>query len=534
MKKTLIHLFVAILFLSCSKNKKDNEINKKNSLKVVWAKGISTLDPACADGFESAEVSSQIYESLVGIDSKTGQKKHILATSHQNYADGLIWDFNIRKGVKFHDGTPMDAESVVFAFQRQIDGLKAIKEGRISSESCGYNYWKAYFTMIKSVKAVSKYKVRFKLNYNYAPFFKLLGFFTVGIVKPYKGQSDVLNKNPVGTGPFKFLSKQEGRVVLQRNENYWDKESIPNYKYLVFQTVADNRQRFLLLAGGNADIAHQLDPQRYRTLNLHPFLSIKKIKSVNVVYIALNTAKPPFSVLQNRLAANHTINRDKIVKLVYQGTAQIANLPIPPYLKIGNKPIYKTGKGGITWYDHNLSKAKALFEEGGMYEDEMVKSLDLYHIRSPRSILPNPGLMANLIKSDFAKVGIKVNIHSLPYSEYKKALAKGRHDMAIHAWIGDMRDPDNFLYGLLHSSTATNYAFFSNRRYNELVSKGRASVINKDRLKYYNDALQIFIKQVPWVPLAHASLVFSYSKRIKNLQVRTSTTSIYNLMKKIK
>ncbi|MGM0596104.1 MAG: ABC transporter substrate-binding protein [Myxococcota bacterium] len=534
MKKIINPLFFVILFLSCQKGEKQNNINKKNSLKVVWAKDISTLDPACADGFESAEVCSQIYESLVGMDSKTGKKKYILATSSQTYADGLIWDFNIRKGVKFHDGTPMDAESVVFAFQRQIDGLNAIKEGKISSDSCGYNYWKAYFTMIKSVKAINKYKVRFKLNYNYAPFFKLLGFFTVGIVKPYKGKGEVLNKNPVGTGPFKFFSKKEGRVVLQRNENYWDEENMPNYKYLVFKTVPDNRQRFLLLAGGNADIAHQLDPQRYRTLNLHPFLSIKKIKSVNVVYIALNTSKPPFSVLQNRLAANHTINRDKIVKLVYQGTAQISKLPIPPYLEIENKPVYKTGEGGITWYEHNLPKARALYEEGGMYEDGIAKSLDLYHIRSPRSILPNPGLTANLIKSDFAKVGIKVNIHSLPYNEYKKALAKGRHDMAIHAWIGDMWDPDNFLYGLLHSSTATNYAFFSHRRYNELVSKGRASVINEDRLKYYNKALQIFVKQAPWVPLAHASLVFSYSKRINNVQVRTSTTSIYNSMKKIK
>jgi len=162
MKKIIFTLIFAILFSSCQKEEQNKKINKKNSLKVVWAKDISTLDPACADGFESAEVCSQIYESLVGMDSKTGRKKYILATSHQTFADGLIWDFNIRKGVKFHDGTPMDAQSVVFAFQRQMAGLKAIKEGRISSDTCGYNYWKAYFTMIKSVKAVNN--IRSDLN----------------------------------------------------------------------------------------------------------------------------------------------------------------------------------------------------------------------------------------------------------------------------------------------------------------------------------------------------------------------------------
>ncbi|MBU1241070.1 hypothetical protein KJ865_15255, partial [Myxococcota bacterium] len=472
-------LLTLLILPSCSEKSGESITRtKENTVVVGWSKGVVTLDPACADGFESAEVASHIYEGLVSINVKTGDPVPHLATSWRSDIGGLVWDFAIRKGIRFHDGTPLDAEAVAFSFQRQIDATQSNGTDKPIGGTCSFNYWNAYFGMIKSVRAIDKWNVRFKLKHRYSPFLYSLELFSVAIVKPFDPIKDpqAREKLPIGTGPFKFVSNNEERTVLIRNDTYWKKEDRAEFQYLEFRTIPDSSQRLLALKGGTIDIAHQVDPDKLLMLNLHPFLNIKFIKSVNVVYVALNTRIKPFSIKQNRIGANHALNRDKIIKLVYQGLGEVGNAPFPPFLTMGGKPIYTKNAPLDTWYKYSRTLARQMLEEGGYLDGKGNKQLKLYLIRAPRNTLPAPLLMANLIKNDFARLGIDVQIFALPYNEYKAAIRNGKHHMAIHAWIGDMWDPDNFLYGLLHSNTGTNYANFNNREYDKYVEKGRSEI----------------------------------------------------------
>ncbi|MBU1220020.1 hypothetical protein KKF34_07140 [Myxococcota bacterium] len=526
--KIIALVLLNFLWLSgCSSGDSQRGMTRKNTLVVAWAKDITTLDPACADGWESAEVISQIYEGLVYEDPDTHQVKMRLAQSVKSSENGLVWDVKVREGIKFHNGMVLNAQAVAFSFKRQME---AVQKGTSSKYNCNFSYWKAYFNMIDDVKVISDYAVRFTLKYNYAPFLKMLEIFSVYIVAPFSEEKpDSLDKNPVGTGPFKIHRRMEGRVVLKRNSAYWNSKLKASYEYLVFQTIPENRQRVLALEGGQADIAYHLDPEGHLAIGLHPSLALKKVQSVNVAYLALNTQKYPFSIRQNRIAANHLIDRDKINKMVYQGTGDTANAPIPPYLTIDGIKIYKKS---WPWYEYNQARALELFREGGFAEQMASKPLNLYVIRNPRGTLPNPLLMANLIRNDFRRMGIEVKIHALEYRDYKTALATGKHEMAIHSWIGDLWDPDNFLFGLLHySSTGTNYSKFNDSAYNEAVYKGRTIDKPSLRAEFYRKALDIFKNEAPWVPLVYAKIVVAYNKRVLNLKHNMDTTTLYNLVR---
>ncbi|PKN24987.1 MAG: hypothetical protein CVU65_10140 [Deltaproteobacteria bacterium HGW-Deltaproteobacteria-22] len=545
MQKSLISW--SILFLisafSCQKESARNPFGRHETITVAWSKDVNTLDPACAVGMESAEVVAQMYEGLVTTDPVTRQIRPLLAEKWEQSPDGLVWDFTLRRGLRFHDGTPLDADAVVFSFRRQMDAVVAHRarpdDPRIAQ--CGYDYWKAYFDgLIQSVKVINSHKLRIVLKYPYAPFLNSLEMFAVSIVRPFDTENaDTLNQHSLGTGPFKLVSRMADRIVLTRNSNYWDKSKVPAFRYLVFQTIRETRQRLLALEGQRIDFAFHLNPARYLTIQLHPLLQLRAEASNNTVYLALNTKRGPFSVRQIRLAVNHAINRDKIVKMVYQGMADLAQGPLSDQMLIQGKSIFKKDDPLARWHEYDPEKARALLREGGFGLEGEQRQFTLYLIQSPRNYLPDPLLMANMIRHDLEQVGIPVVVKPAEYMEYKRILKLGLHDMAIHGWVGEISDPDEYLYGLLHGSnvtraTGTNHAFFTNDRFDDLVKQGRQAHESVDqRISLYRQALEIFHEEAPWVPLAHSRMVLTASKRLEGIEITPATFLVYRSIRMV-
>ncbi len=545
MRKTLIIWPIPLLFLaiSCQKESALNPFGRHETITVAWSKDVNTLDPACAVGMESAEVVAQMYEGLVMTDPVTRQIQPLLAEKWEQSADGLVWDFTLRQGVRFHDGTPVDADAVVFSYRRQMDAVIAhrARPDDPSIAVCGYDYWKAYFDgLIQSVKVINSYKVRFVLKYPYAPFLNSLEMFAVSIVRPFNAEDlETLNQYSLGTGPFKLVSRTPDRIVLTRNRSYWDQSKVPSYKYLVFQTIRETRQRLLALEGQRIDFAFHLNPARYLTIQLHPLLQLKAEASNNTVYLALNTRRPPFSIRQIRLAVNHAINRDKIVKMVYQGMADLAQGPISRQMMIQGKPIFHENDPLARWHEYDPEKARQLLREGGFGLEGEQKQFTLYLIQSPRNYLPDPMLMANMIRHDLEQVGIPVVVKPTEYMEYKRILKLGLHDMAIHGWVGEISDPDEYLYGLLHGSnvtraTGTNHAYFMNDRFDDLVKRARQAHESADqRIALYRQAMEIFRDEAPWVPLAHARMVLTASRRLTGIEITPATFLVYRSIRMV-
>lgn len=531
-----------VLFFSCTINQ-PSKTKHNDTITVAWSKGINTLDPACAVGIESAEVVTQMYEGLVYTDITTHEIRPLLAETWVVSSDGLVWDFTLRSNVRFHDGTPLDATAVVFSFRRQMDAVRQQREGKNTAAAtiCGYDYWKAYFDdIIQSVKTIGPMRVRFVLKYPYAPFLQTLEMFAVSIVRPFDvATPDILNHRSLGTGPFRLAGRVADRIVLNRNNDYWNVPNKPTFKTLVFTVIPENRQRLLALEGERLDIAFHLDPARYLTIRLHPLLQLMALPSNNTVYIALNTKREPFSIRQFRLAINHAIDRNKIVKLVYQGMAQLAQAPVPPDMRVGKEPIFHDNDPLLQWPEYNPEKARQLLQEAGYGTSIERRPFTLYFIQSPRTYLPDPLLMANMIRHDLEQVGIPVDIKPMEYMEYKRVLKAGLHDMAIHGWVAEITDPDEYLYGLLHGSnvlrrTGTNHAFFQNYEYDVFVNRARQEQAHpQQRVALYRKALAIFHSEVPWVPMAHARLVITSHRRIKNIHVSAGTFMHYNLLQMV-
>ena len=286
-----------------------------------------SLDPARVTDNESAEVCEQIYDALLRYRPGTNIIESGLARTYEVSRDGREWTFHLREGVRFHDGTPLNADAVVFSFKRQLDD----KHPYHIADSTGLSFaWANTYRNVIDIVALDPHTVRITIERRYAPFMANLAMFSVAIVSPtavkrWKGE---YYRHPVGTGPFRFVDWESGRIVVERNEDYWD--SPAQTERLIFVSMPDARQRLVALESGAIDVAYSILPDEQQFVALHPGINLYRAPANNVAYVAIHTQKPPFNDIRVRRALNHAINKEPIVKLAYQGMAMQARGPLPP------------------------------------------------------------------------------------------------------------------------------------------------------------------------------------------------------------
>ena len=463
------------------------------------------LDPARITDLESAEVCEQIYDHLVRFAPGGTEIQPALAERWEVSPSGTEWTFHLRRNVRFHDGSPFDADAVAFTFDRQRDPRNAFHQPDFAYE--------AMLRSIERVERIDKYTVKMVIERAYAPFLSNLAMFATGIVSPtaVRAWGDQYPFHPVGTGPFKFVEWSRGeRITLAANRDYWD--GAPKVSHLVFMAVRDPRQRLVAIEGGAIDVAERLDPEDIQFVALHPELRVERIAGNNVSYLAMNTQHPPFGDLRVRLAVNHAINKVPILKLVFQGTALPARGALAPSV---------WGHVELPEVTYDPALARRLLAEAGYLQGRPLK---LYVMSSARSYLPSPLRVARMIARNLTDVGMRVEIVSNPLEEHLRAVSNGEHDLCLLGWNGDNGDPDNFLYGLFDSDNAVvgnarNLAFFRDPQLHGLLRWAQESLDRAQRVIYYAEAQQIIAARAPWVPLAHAEIIVARRLDVTNLVV---------------
>lgn len=487
------------------------------TLLVGRAADVIGLDPARVTDAESVEVAEQIFEHLVRSERGTSDVEPELATYWSCNEAGTEWTFHLRPGVRFHDGTPLDAGAVVFSFERQRNPRHPYHVSDFAYE--------ALFRDVQRIEAVDPLTVRIVIAQPYAPFLANLSMFPMSIVSPtaVARWGDSFRAHPVGTGPYRFVEWSRGeRVTLEANPAYWG--GAPAVRHLAFVPVREPRQRLLALEGGAIDVAENLAPQDLQFVLLHPALATERVAGYNIGYLAMNLTHPPFDDLRVRRAVALAIRKDPIVKLVYQGLAVQATGPLSPPMwgRVEPEPL-----------PPDPAQARRLLAEAGVLPGKDGRPRRppprLYVMSTPRSYMPDPERVARMVAQDLHDVGLDVTVVVSDFTTQLRAVESGEHDLCLLGWIADNGDPDNVLYTLFHSDNtqigvASNTSFVHDADLDRLLRGAQASLDRGRRQRYYAEAQRIVADRALWVPLAHSEIVVARRRSVRGLWLPPTAT----------
>jgi peptide/nickel transport system substrate-binding protein len=489
---------------------------------LVLGRGADAIgfDPARFTDNESIEVCEQVYEHLVRLKPGSTDVEPSLATDWSVSDDGRVWTLHLRKGVKFHDGTPFDAEAVRFSFERQL------RDDHPYHRDDFTNWKNSFANVVREIEVVDPYTVRITVYKSYAPFLASLAMFPVSIVSPtaVRKWGDAYTSHPVGTGPFRFVEWIPGdRVVIERNDDYWGPR--PRLRRVVFKVIPDARQRLVALEGGTLDVAYGILPAELQFVELHPEQKLYRAAGDNVAYMAMNTMHPGLSDVRVRRALNYAVNKGPIVKLVYQGLGVPAIGALPPSLWAHDDKLYD--------YPYDPAKARELLVQAAADGAWDGRTLTFYAPRTPRTYLPDPEAVARAIQKNLDEIGIKTELVLEDLGPHIASVERGEHDLCLLGWAADIPDPDNFLYLLFSRDnaqigSARNVAFYQDAEVSGLLQYAQETADRDERERYYIKAQERIAQDAPWVPLAHAQVVVAARKDVQGLVISTPSIVYYD------
>jgi dipeptide transport system substrate-binding protein len=479
------------------------------------------LSPGISGSTATSDVQRQIYDRLVKFEPGTTRIVPALAESWESSADGTVYTFHLRRGVKFQTTrgfTPtrdFNADDVLYSFERQW------KKDHPDHNLSGGDYESFDSTgmpkLLKSIDKVDDYTVRFVLNKPEAPFLANIALNWAGIMsKEYAeknraaGNAILTDQAPVGTGPYQLVNYQKDSVIrFSAHPGYW--AGVAPIDTLIFAITPDATARWAKLQRGECQVVPFPNPSDLSAMRQTPGITVIQQPGLNIGYLGFNVEKKPFDDKRVRQALNMAIDRAAITSAVFQGTGQIAKNPIPPTMWSYNDAVKD--------YPYDPAKARQLLAEAG-YPNGF--KADLWAMPVQRPYNPNARRMAEMMQADLAKVGVTANIVSYEWGEYLKRSSAGDQEMILLGWTSDNGDPDNILgllLGCAGASAGANKARWCNKDYDDLTSRARITTDVAERTKLYEQAQVLFKEEAPWVTMNHSIVFMVMSDQVKNYKI---------------
>lgn len=498
--------------MGCSSGDKkpaNSEPPKKEKV-LIYARGAdaTSLDPALVEDGESAKVMNNIFDNLIkykvgGTDVEPG-----LAETWDHDKDGKVWTFKLRKNVKFHDGSPLTADDVVFSFTRQMPPNDT-KDMPYASFTFDPEVW-------EKVEKIDDSTVKITLKSPYAPFERNLAMGLAAPIiskKAYEKDPKGFGQKPIGTGPFKFEKwEKDIQIVLKANDEYWGGR--PQVDKVIFKVVKEGSNRINELITGQVDMIDGIPPAEVARLKNDPNVKIESGPGMNINYISFRVNKKPFDDIRVRKAISMAFDRETAVKNLYQGQAETANGPLPPNLFGYEKSLQP--------YKYNPDEAKKLMAQAGYTASNKLK-FDIMAYTNPRPYNSVADQLAVAFKQDLDKLGVvDAKIVTNNWQQHKSETRAGKGDMFLFGWIGDNGDPDNFLYVHFHSSqikSGLNYSNYKNDKVDKLLADAATELNSPKRLQLYSDAQKIIVEEAPWIFVSHATDMVAMRKDVTGFKI---------------
>ena len=441
-----------------------------------------TLDPRIMRDTTAYRAVNLLYGGLLQLDADLKPKPD-LAERWDN-PEPTVWVFHLRDGVTFHDGSPLEAEDVVFTYETILDPeLKA--------------RFRSLYTPIESIEAVDPLTVRITLKEPYAP---LLSYLDMGIVpKDYVEGGGDLSTAPVGSGPMKLASWERGtRIALEANPDHWS--GPPAVERLEFVIVADNTARAQAFEAGDLDIIQPpLSPQDIGRLLESGDYNGTVRGGLGITYLNINVSDPLLSDAGLRRALMMLVDQDTIVNAIYEGVDQVATSILLPSSWAYDASITQPG--------FDPEAAKGAFEAAGWTDSDGDGTLDkdgapLSLTLSTHSEDPNRIQALEYIQAVMLENGVDASISIADWPAFSAGVRGGEHQIALLGWL-NIVDPDRLMYGQLHSGGSLNWGGYANAEVDTLLDAGRASVALDDRIAAYQAAARILADELPYYVIAY-------------------------------
>ncbi|MGE5630345.1 MAG: ABC transporter substrate-binding protein [Caulobacteraceae bacterium] len=511
MKKLLALLIVAVMLVAsaCSSNN-PNPTNANNApgaapalkdeIKVGLDVDAGTLDPRLGRDSSAKRVIDLVFDGLVYIDENL-KAQPALAESWEN-PDPTTWIFKLRDNVYFHNGTKLTAKDVKYTYDTILDEKFAAP-------------YRSLYEPIKSVEAVDDLTVKFTLSNPYAP---LLSYMDMGIVPADAASQPDFASNPIGTGPYKFVSwSKNNNIVFEANDKFWG--GTPKTKKITYYIIPDNTTRVAALESGDVDFVHSpLSPQDISRMKGDSRFVVEETNGLGFTYACFNFASPVMSDLKVRQAVAYMINKESISKDIYQGMDKPGVSPIiPPSWAYSDK---------ITNFEYNPDKAKQLLAEAGWKDSDGDKILDkdgkkLTITLSTHTEDPNRVQTVEFLQNELSQIGVDAKVSTTEWPTFDSNLMNGKFDIAIVGWLG-LTDPDRAMYTQFHSKGGNNFGKFNIPELDQLLEKGRTTTDQNERATIYQQAAQIVDDQVAYDVMLYQGYYAIYNKNLQGFKIHPS------------
>jgi peptide/nickel transport system substrate-binding protein len=474
--------------LSCSRK------SDPNTLVMVIESSPTNLDPRVGQDAYSERIDSLIFDDLLS----RGQNLDVAPGLAERWEvpDPLTYIFHLHHGVQFHDGRPLTSRDVKWTFDSLLQGKIRSTKG-------------ATYRFVDHIEAPDDFTVIFHMKEPDAALLWNVSDMAIGIVPD--GIGDEVARQPLGSGPFKFVSAETDKeVIVERNDNYWgEKVKLARVRFAV---VPDATTQALELRKGSGDVIinGSFPPDTVMTLQREPSIAVESGSGTRLAYLGFNLRDPILKDVRVRQAIAYALDRRPMIDYLWRGQAQPARSVLPPqsWAYDGNVPTY----------DHDPGKAKALLDAAGYPAVNGVR----FHITMKTSTDENTRLMVAVMQQQLREVGIALDIRSFEFGTFFADVTHGEFQMYGLRWIGGNEDPD--IFSLCFSSSrfppnGANRGYYSNPQVDALIDQARREVDRSVRKKIYSRIQNILAEELPYIDLWYLDNVLVHNKRVTNLKL---------------
>ncbi|QIG98427.1 MULTISPECIES: ABC transporter substrate-binding protein [unclassified Bradyrhizobium] len=443
------------------------------TLNVGQELDIAGFDPLKVGVYDTSAntAAAAIFDTLTTLDDK-GEPKPKLALSWTHSDDFKTWTIKLRPGVKFHDGTPFNAQAVKENFDRQKDPANKCR--------CAF-----YITSTISVNTVDDLTVVYNFSDPSVNFPATQSIQSSNNVMQsptaWKTKGDDYNRNPVGTGPYILKSWAAGdRMVLEKNPDYWDKGK-PYLDRIILKPLPDAQSRFASLQSGEADIIwdDEADADNIIKARKDASLTVHTYQGSGASVAAFNTKVPPFDDVRVRQALVMALDRNKMSQAITNGLARPASNPY------GDGSWVKCKDDGALPFD--VEKAKALIKDYGKpVEFKMLVTAT-----------PRGRTGGQVLQQFWKRVGANMEIEQVDQATIPPRAFMRQFQLT--PWrIVDLADPDPQMYANFHTGSPVALANYSNPELDRLLEHARTTADVAQRTEDYCAISRLINKEAIW------------------------------------